>query len=184
MWKTVAKLLTTAHAVVGYSIILSSYLANFPVSSSRIEQSVEALWPLGSALMPWIVWGGLIFCLVVLATRLLAWIVDRLNDGPSVRRFHNLTQRLRFCRSILVSLHDFGGFLPEGERASRYSEALWEAGLTMKELEELRIPIPESTRIPDKESLIRLIGYFTAMEALAANGQLRHARISDANREG
>lgn len=106
MWRKLWNILARLPTVVGFAVTCLGFLVDFPVAKDGLQDSVSALSPVVGESLPWMAWGGLVICMVVLGMWLYQWIVDRLNDGPSVRRFRALAAKLRNCQAILLLFFD------------------------------------------------------------------------------
>ena len=159
---------------VGLCICLG-FWADIPVPKDKLENAVSTTIPLGAALLPWLVLGATVLFAVHTARVCFAWVTDRLRDGPSVRKFKALAPRTRHCREILVRYCDARS-CGEGEHAFQYSQANVEVRQLLDELTGLGIPTRPFDKVQERERLPFFISYFTGMESLATNGNLRHAR--------
>ena len=158
-------------AFAGIALCLD-FLADFPVAKSHLVNAVDAVFPLGAAILPWAAWGVIIVLGSFSALKISQWVVDRVGDGPSRRRFQGMGPRLSYCRAGIVSLYDTPSFMPRsGDEIAQRAEVNAEVNLIFDQLRSLRITLPK----PDVKTDV-LIAYFATMETLADRGELRRAR--------
>ena len=120
--------------------------------------------------------------MVVLGMWLYQWIVDRLNDGPSVRRFRALAAKLRNCQEILLLFFD-APTPSEIERSANASSINVQIKLVFEELSELDIWFPPFQDVRSHEEIGPLASYLSGMGTLAETGNLIHARTGTMERQ-
>ena len=173
IWRVLSSLWA---AFVGLVTCLS-FWADLPVPKDRLVDAMSsAIAPLGAALLPWAVWVSTLYFGLRIIQAFGVWVMDRRNDGPSVRRFHDLAPRIQSCRELLTEYLDLPGPAGGGEQVHQYSRANVEARMLLHSFRDLGLSVPEFDNVQDEKRVAYLISYFTGMESLATNGNLRYAR--------
>lgn len=105
---------------------------------------------------------------------------DIRNDGPSVRRFTELSESIAQCNRNLVSyLERSRESVAAFTDTKQQTEVSAEVNLVLRELRQLEIPAPNYSQFEGKERSRYLVAYLAAMELFSQWGDLRTARRRD-----
>ena len=156
------------------------FFADFPVGRPKLEASVSTVLPIGAALLPYLAFGGSIYG----GGLILAWvyrhIVDRVNDGTSVRKFQALAVRIGKCNSALIAHLESWPLRSRIYGETSYaSRLIAELQFVLEQLADLGIPVPPLGDIDIGEHGQPLVAYLATMQTYAKNGELRRAREND-----
>ena len=152
------------------------FLADFPTSRSKLEDSMSALLSVGVALLPYIAFGGILYSSGLIGTWTVKRILDWKNDGPSVRRFQSLAASIeKYNGELIVYLEMPPGFRTYRE-TSFASRLIMELRFVLEQLAGLRIPGPALGNIDIDEQGQPLVAYLAMMQTYAKNGELHRAR--------
>lgn len=174
------KFLSSAWTGFAILAVCVGFIADFPVGRSELEDSVNAIFPVGAASLPYLALGGVIYGGGLIVRWISRTSADLLHGGPSVRRFQSLSRDIGTCNRLLVN--HLEGFHPSSEaysKTARETELNIEINLLLDGLQSLGIPVPDFGQVGNEERLRFLVAYLTAMETLARSGNLKHAQRSD-----
>lgn len=162
-------------AFVALSICLG-FWADLPVSKEPLVEALNGLAPLAAALLPWVILGFTAYFVLSVAYRIAQWGIDRLNDGPSVRKFQKLAPRAEHCMRQLLPWASDVNSMSEGDQIANSSLANVEVRQLLAEVRKLGIWEPEFKNVNDRSHVRFLISYFAGMQSLAFHGNLEAAR--------
>ena len=155
------------------------FFADFPVGRAKLEDGMNAIHPIGAALLPYIAFAGAISGGVQIVLWVVRTGIDLLNDGPSMRKFKALASAIRDCKVDLITYLEITYLSSEVfAKTDRETRLTVEVKLLMDQLEALKIPVPDFRTIGNQEQWKFLVAYLASMETLASSGNLKHARQS------
>jgi len=159
-----------------------SFLADFPVGRSRLEDSVSSIFPIGAALLLYLALAGVVFGGGQLSLWIIRKGIDLLRDGPNVRKFRALEGPLRQCKHHMIEYVETASSYSLG-RVSDHSALIVELNLVVRQLIELNIQVPDFGYFTNRERSRTWVAYLSAMEELSKGGRLQDARESNIYRE-
>ena len=162
--------------VFAFLSICIGLIADLPSLVAALEGRMSSVVLTSAAL------GGAVYCVGVLGTWLVKWVVYRRNDGPSVDRFRGLAGDIGVCRDRMQQHYERQGSATLGpfETTVENTVYLMEYASLLDRLKSLCIPIPEYARYPETTQRGERfwVAYLTALESAAKEGNLRRARSS------
>ena len=102
------------------------------------------------------------------------WYLDRRREGPQVRKFHSLTERIEKLKADLIEYYERPA--PLGWRLGRFNVLNAESSMVRTELQSLGIQIPIFEHADNQAHVEHQISYLGAVEQLARRSNLRDAR--------
>ncbi len=173
--RTLLSQTTTAFLILAACL---SFLTDYPIASSRLEDSVSAIFPVGAALLPYVALVGAVYG----GGRVCQWIlsrsIDLLRGGPSVRKFRALEVDISNCKNQLISLLE--DLRPPSLRytdASREFKLRTELAVLFGRLRQLSVPAPPLSSVLNEKGRAALVPYLAVMQELARVGGLADARL-------
>ena len=163
-------------------VISLSFLADFPAWRSPLEDSLNDIFPVGAALLPYLALAGVVY----LGGQVSIWMVrkgiDLLRNGPRVRAFRALEDPLGKSKHHLIQYVETPSSSSLG-KVSDHSALIVELNLIVRQLIELDIQVPDFGYLVNRERSQSWVAYLAAMEELAKGGRLEDAREGSINRE-
>ena len=142
---------------------------------------MNAIFPIGAALLPYIAFAGVIYGGGLIASWVVRTSRDLLQDGPSMREFKALASAIGDCKcDLLTHLKTTRLSSDVFAKTARESKLTVEVKLLMDQLKALKVPVPDfrQIQIGNQEHTLFLVAYLSSMETLASSGNLKHARQS------
>ena len=174
--RLVSKVLRSMWITFAMLSICFGFWTDLLVSKRPLVEALDGLAPIAAALLPWVILGITAYFVLNVTFKSVQWGIDRLNDGPNVRKFQTLAPRAEQCVSQLLPWAEEVNLMPEGEKIANYSLANVEVRQLLIEFRKLGIWQPEFKNVHDRGQVRFLISYFTGMQSLAVHGNLKAAR--------
>lgn len=159
-----------------------SFLADFPAWRSRLDDSLNDIFPVGAALLPYIALAGIVYSGGQLGIWLIGKGIDLLRNRSRVREFQALEDPLGKSKRHLIQYVETPSSSPLGKVSDR-SALIVELNLIVRQLIELDIQVPDFGYLINRERSQSWVAYLAAMEELAKGGRLQDAREGSINRE-
>ena len=162
-------------AIVAAIAVFVSILGGFNDATARLEAAVEAVFPIGAALIPFVALFGIISLSALLVGAGYEWVVDRRNNGPARRKFKGLHERIDRINDSLASV---GTWNSNTDRAidldAFFSEVAGEVEVLADELRNQGIQTPTELK-PNIQSIDEWTNYVATLKAYVPDGNYQYA---------
>lgn len=168
MWKKVS-------ATIAAFLLFLGFLADFPVAKKALEDNVDALVPVLSALLPWLALGGALFTgLMLLGWTYLAFVEWQRRPPRRVTQFKALSVEAHNCFAELDSysrrLQWATVSQDRSETLSRHAQVVARLGRLFAFLGTFELPVPTNWHLRDQHDRTMLLEYLAELKAGASFG--------------
>ena len=173
------KVLVSVWAAIVAEIVLQGILQSFPFDNTPLIESVKDFWPIGAALLPWLLYGISVFYALVILNYARKWYIDRYEGGPEKRAFSSLYPDIQYCKEQWCLYNEsFSRY--QANQTSAISNIVTIISLLDKlriELHKIDIDIPNlDLRVPQQR--LSVVGFLSILEVYASSGDVDRARVA------